>query len=113
MEGVPLAIELAATRVKTLSCADIVAEIRRNLSFLTDPRRDALDRHRSMRTVWDWSWQLLSPEEREVFPKLSVFRGGFTREAAEAVASASINILSRLVDSVPSASVAFWALRCA
>ncbi len=97
-EGNPLAIELAATWVKMLPCADIAAEIQRSQGFLADPRRDAPEHHRSMQAVFDWSWGLLSPEERAVFQRLSVFRGGFTLEAAEQVADATVNILARLVD---------------
>ena len=98
VEGNPLAIEMAAAHVKTLTCTDIATEIQRSLTFLIDPRRDAPERHRSMQAVFDWSWGLLSSEERRVFRRLSVFSGGFTLEAAEAVADASVYMLARLVD---------------
>ncbi len=98
VEGMPLAIELAAAWVKALSCREIAAEIERGLDFLTTSLRDVPERHRSLRAVFDHSWQLLSQTEQEAFGRLSVFRGGFRREAAEEVADASLGILSTLVD---------------
>lgn len=98
VEGMPLAIELAAGWLKRLSCADIGNEIERNLDFLATNLRGVPDRHRSIRAVFAHSWQLLSEDEQVVFMKLSVFRGGCTREAAEAVANASLYLLSDLVD---------------
>ncbi|MCA9915745.1 MAG: tetratricopeptide repeat protein, partial [Anaerolineae bacterium] len=98
VEGIPLAIELAASWLKMLSCTAIVAEIRRNLDFLNTNLRNVPDRHRSMRAVFDQSWQFLSPAEQEVFAKLSICRGGFQLEAGEQVAGASLFMLSSLVD---------------
>ncbi len=98
VEGMPLALELAAAWTKTLSCAEIAAEIQRNLDFLTSSRRDLPDRQRSMRAIFEQSWQLLSDHERDVFQRLSVFRGSFERRAAERVAGASLAALSTLVD---------------
>ncbi|GIK36631.1 MAG: hypothetical protein BroJett011_04640 [Chloroflexota bacterium] len=98
VEGVPLALELAASWVKTLPSEVIAAEIARNLDFLTTKLRNVPDRQRSMRAVFDYSWQLLSETERSVFKRLAVFRGGFRREAAERVARASLPILLSLVD---------------
>lgn len=97
-EGMPLALELAASWLRSLTCADIVKEIRQNLDFLATALRDVPERHRSMRAVFAYSWQTLSSEEQQVFARLSVFRGGFRREVAEIVAEASLPVLSALVD---------------
>jgi tetratricopeptide (TPR) repeat protein len=98
VEGMPLGIELAAAWVKLLSCREIAAEIERCLDFLTTAMRDVPNRHHSLRAVCDHSWALLSEEEQHAFEKLSVFRGGFQRGAAERVAGASLSLLSSLVD---------------
>lgn len=98
VEGTPLAIELAATWSRTLSPAEIAREIEGSLDFLSASSRDLPERHRSMRAVFDHSWQRLSGEEQQVLARLSVFRGGFSRQAAEQVAGASLPILSTLVD---------------
>ncbi len=98
VEGLPLALELAASWTRTLACSEIAAEIERNLGFLSRPLRDIPERHRSMQAVFDQTWALLPEEERSVFRRLSVFRGGFQRGAAEAVAGASLTSLSTLVD---------------
>lgn len=96
--GMPLGIELAAAWMKSLPCLEIANEIERNLDFLATSMRNIPDRHRSMRAVFEQSWKLLDEHEREVFKNLSIFRGGFTREAAEAVAGATLFTLSSLVD---------------
>ncbi len=98
VEGMPLAIELAATWMRLLSPAEIATEIGNSLDFLSSTLRDLPERHRSMRVVFNHSWQMLSNEEQQVLGKLSVFRGGFQRLAAEQVASASLSILSTLVN---------------
>lgn len=98
VEGLPLGIELAAAWVKALSCREIVAEIERCLDFLTTPLRDMPERHQSLRAVFESSWRLLSPPEQDAFQRLSVFHGGFGREAALAVSDASLGVLSALVD---------------
>ncbi len=84
--GIPLALELAAAWTKVLSCSEIVREIERNLDFLAVSVRDLPPRHRNMRAVFDYSWQMLTAQERQLFQCLSVCRGGFTRAAAEAIA---------------------------
>jgi predicted ATPase/DNA-binding NarL/FixJ family response regulator/DNA-binding XRE family transcriptional regulator len=94
LEGIPLAIELAATWTRTLSCAEIADEITRNLDFLAHVDRDTPPRHQSMRAVIDHSWRLLADEERRVLARLSVFRGGSRRPAAAAVLSSEFSILS-------------------
>jgi DNA-binding CsgD family transcriptional regulator/tetratricopeptide (TPR) repeat protein len=98
VEGVPLAIELAASWLKSLPCAAIAAEIQRNLDFLDTKLRDFPARHRSIRAVFDHSWTLLSANEQRTFSCLAIFRGGFRREAAEAIAGASLTDLSALID---------------
>jgi predicted ATPase/DNA-binding SARP family transcriptional activator len=96
--GMPLAIELAATWMRVLSPAEIVKEIESSLDFLSTTARDLPERHRSMRVVFDHSWQMLSPDEQQVLCKLSVFQGGFQRQAAEQVAGATLSSLSTLVN---------------
>ena len=96
--GMPLAIELAAAWVGTLSVAEITEEIRHNLDFLQTDLRDVPERLRSIRAVFVASWERLTREEQIVFSKLSVFQGGCTREAAKAVADADVIMLSRLVN---------------
>jgi len=98
VEGLPLGLELAATWVRMMSLNEIAREIEQSLDFLTTNARDVQARHRSIRAVFDQSWSLLSVEERGVLMQLSVFRGGFTREAAENIAGAALPILSSLVD---------------
>ncbi|HEU5103702.1 MAG TPA: tetratricopeptide repeat protein, partial [Roseiflexaceae bacterium] len=97
VDGNPLGIELATAWVRTLSCDEIAREIERGLDFLSVSTRDLPTRHRSMRAVFDHSWRLLTQEEQEVLLRLSVFRGGFRREAAEYVAAATLAVLSALV----------------
>ncbi|HTF41416.1 MAG TPA: AAA family ATPase, partial [Propionibacteriaceae bacterium] len=96
--GMPLAVELAASWINVLSCQEIVAEIERNLDFLASSLRNVPERHRSVRAVFAQSWSLLGQQERDVFARLSVFRGTFGREAAEEIAGASLPLLSTLVD---------------
>jgi predicted ATPase len=98
LEGIPLGIELAATWVRALSCEDIAQEIERNLDFLVVAARDMPDRHRSLRAAFDHSWNLLMEDERRALRKLSVFRGGFRREAADRIAGAGLPMLSVLAD---------------
>jgi predicted ATPase/DNA-binding XRE family transcriptional regulator len=97
VEGMPLGIELAAAWVRTLSCEEIASEIERGLDFLSISARDLPVRHRSLRAVFDHSWKLLADDERSILLRLSVFRGGFTREASQQVAGASLQMLSALV----------------
>jgi predicted ATPase/DNA-binding SARP family transcriptional activator len=96
--GMPLAIELAAAWVRVISCAEISVELERGLSFLSTSRRDVTERHRSLRAVFDNSWQRLTAEEQCAFRSLSVFAGGFEREAAQYVAGVTLPLLSALVD---------------
>jgi len=96
--GMPLAIELGAAWLRVLSCQEIAREIERDLDFLRGSLQGLPERHCSLRAVFDRSWALLSPSEKEVFCRLSVFRGGFDRAAAEQIASATLSDLASLVD---------------
>jgi predicted ATPase len=96
--GSPLGLELAAAWVHVLSPEDIAREIASNLDFLTATTRNPTERHASLRAAFESSWQLLTLKERGVLRKLSVFVGGFSREAASAVAGATIPLLASLVD---------------
>lgn len=96
VEGMPLAIELAATWVRVLGCTEIASEIERSLDFLAGAARDMPERHQSLRAVFCHSWDLLSDQERSALCRLAVFRGGFQRQAAEQVAGASLGALSAL-----------------
>jgi DNA-binding CsgD family transcriptional regulator/tetratricopeptide (TPR) repeat protein len=98
VQGMPLAIELAAAWVGTLSPAEIADEIQRSADFLQTTMRDVPERLRSVRAVFEAAWGRLTEEERSVFCKLSVFRGGCTRDAARAVAGADVKTLSGLVN---------------
>lgn len=96
--AMPLAIELAAAWVRLLSPAEIAGEIERGLTFLAVSLRDIPERHSSIQAVFDHSWRVLTPQEQGVLERLSIFRGGFTREAAEQVTQATLPLLSGLVD---------------
>jgi predicted ATPase/DNA-binding SARP family transcriptional activator len=98
VQGMPLALELAATWMSVLTPAEIAAELTRNLDFLASDLHDLPLRQRSMRTVFDASWRLLTKNEQAVYPKLSIFRNGFTRQAAEQVTGASLSVLATLVN---------------
>ncbi len=98
VDGMPLALELAAVWVRTLSCAEIADEIERGLDILETSTRNMPERHRNMRVMLEQSWNLLSEAEQTVFKKLSIFQGGFTRSAAETVAGATVRVLSALVN---------------
>ncbi len=97
VQGMPLAIVLAAAWSDTLSLREIAQEITRSADFLETTLSDLPERHRNMRAVFDPSWQMLSDEERTVFKTLSVFQGSFSREAGQAVAGASLRVLAALV----------------
>ena len=97
VEGLPLGIELAASWVSVLSCAEIGDEIEQNIDFLATSTRDVPERHRSLRAAFDQSWRLLSVEQQDVLARLSVLRGDYGREAAASVAGADLRLLSDLV----------------
>jgi predicted ATPase/DNA-binding SARP family transcriptional activator/Tfp pilus assembly protein PilF len=103
LDGIPLAIELAAGRVKVLSVEQIASRLDDRFILLSAGHRDALPRHQSLRAAIDWSYQLLSPQERVLLHRLAVFAGGCTLEAAEAVCAYDgqldvLNGLALLVD---------------
>ncbi|MCB0155173.1 MAG: tetratricopeptide repeat protein, partial [Anaerolineae bacterium] len=90
LEGMPLALELAAAWTPLLTCAEIAAEIERDLSFLRAAARNRPDRQRSLRAVFESSWERLAPAEQAVLAKLAVFSGAFQRAAAIAVSGAAL-----------------------
>ena len=97
VEGMPLALELAAAWVDTLSLRGIAAELQSSLDILASDLVDLPERHRSIRSTFDGTWRRLEPDEQAAFMRLSVFRGGMTRDAALQVAGASLPILVRLI----------------
>jgi len=105
LDGIPLAIELAAARVKVLAVEQIAVRLDDRFRLLTGGSRVALPRHQTLRAAMDWSYDLLSQKERVVLRRLSVFAGGWTLEAAEAVCSGKrirkqevLDLLTQLVD---------------
>ena len=98
VEGLPLAIELAAAAVRVLPIAAIERQIRSHLNALSTTLRDVPSRHRSMRAVFDHSWNLLGEQERVLLSRLAVFRGGCTLDAAEQVAGGTLSLLTALID---------------
>ncbi len=97
LDGLPLAIELAAAQAVSTSPSEILAAITNRLGGLADARR-ATERHRSLAAVFGWSHGLLGPTERKIFERLAVFVGGWTREAADVVADANPSDLAALVE---------------
>lgn len=100
VDGIPLAIELAAARVSALSVEQIATRLDDQFRLLTNGRRTALPRHQTLRATMDWSYDLLSVPERVFLRRLSVFVGGFTLEAAEAVCSGDGIEPHQMVDSL-------------
>jgi predicted ATPase/class 3 adenylate cyclase len=107
LDGIPLAIELAAARVNVLSVEEIDARLGDRFRLLTGGRRSLLPRQQTLQALIDWSWQLLSADDRQLLRRLSVFSGGWTLEAATLVTAsngelsdqlATLDGLSRLVD---------------
>ncbi len=98
MEGMPLGIELSAAWVGMFSCEEIAQEIERNIDFLAVSMRDLPPRHRSLRATLDYSWNLLSAEEKLILSRLAVFRGSFRREEAQEICEADLLTLSSLRD---------------
>jgi DNA-binding SARP family transcriptional activator/predicted ATPase len=98
VEGMPLGIELAAAWSRLLSYQEIAGEIETNYHFLARSSPGAPERHFSLTAAFDHSWSRLSEDERALFRQLSVFRGGFVREAAERVAGANLQTLAALMD---------------
>ncbi len=105
LDGIPLALELAAARVKLLPLPAIAEMLTDRFGLLTDGRRTALPRHKTLRAVLDWSYDLLTGPEQALLCRLSVFAGGWTLDAAEAVGLAEgvtahpvLDLLTSLVD---------------
>ena len=98
VEGMPLGIELAATWSRLLSYQEIAQEIEKSHHFLATSGPGTPERHYSLTAAFDYSWSRMSADERGLFRRLCVFRGGFVREAAEQVAGASLQTLAALMD---------------
>ncbi len=98
VEGMPLGIELAAAWAAVLDFSEIADEITENYGFLEDHHQDSSSKHKSMRAVFQSSWNLLEKTHQEYLLMLSVFRGGFSRQAAQEISKASITDLAVLMD---------------
>ena len=100
LDGIPLALELAAARVASMSPGEIAARLAQRFSFLTSGARTAEARQQTLRATVEWSYALLSDVERTVFNRLSVFRGGWSLTAAEAVVADDLLSSSVVLDTV-------------
>ena len=98
LDGIPLAIELAAARVGALSPGEISARLDDRFALLARGGRTALPRQRTLRESVDWSYELLTEPERALLRRLAIYRGGWSLEAAEALGSSSADVLASLVD---------------
>jgi predicted ATPase len=98
LDNLPLAIELAAARMKVLSASQLLARLEPRLPLLTSRARDIPERQRTLRATIEWSYELLDEEGQQLFRRLSVFGGGFRLDAAEEVANADLDALELLVD---------------
>jgi predicted ATPase/class 3 adenylate cyclase len=98
VDCLPLALELAAARLKLLGVDGLLGALSRSLDVLSGSRRDVPERQRTLRGTIEWSYGLLEPEEQRVCTELAVFAGGCTLEAAETVCAATLDVLGSLLD---------------
>ncbi len=98
VEGLPLALELAAAWTRVLSCTAIAEELRHGTEILRAVDATQPARHASIEVVFDQSWRMLTPRERDALARLSIFRGGFSAEAARTIGGASLPVLGALAD---------------
>ena len=98
LDDLPLALELAAVRVKALSPAQILVRLEQRLPLLTGGAKDLPERQPTLHAAIEWSHDLLTPEEQSLFARLAVFTGGCTLDAAEVVAEAELDVLQSLVE---------------
>lgn len=98
VRGIPLALEIASAWLRLMDCAAIEREIRRSLDFLASPALDAPERHRSLRAVFEYSYQLLQPAEQTAFARLTLFVDGFSLEAAHSICEVTPMLLASLAD---------------
>ena len=98
VDGMPLGIQLAAASARTFSCAEILQSIRRNFDFLQTDMRNLPARHRSLRAVFEHSWELLDEEQQRAMRQLAVFAGSFSLDAATYVAGVDPMLLNSLVN---------------
>ena len=98
LDNLPLAIELAAARVKVLPPGELLGRLEQRLPMLTGTRRDLPERQRTLRATIEWSYELLTPEEQRLFEHLGAFSGGWTLEAAERICGADLDTLASLLD---------------
>src|SRR5262249_22182830 len=99
LDGLPLAIELTAARAKTVPPDALLERLDQRLVLLTRGKRDAPERQQTLRATIDWSYELLTPGDKQLFARLAVFVGGCTLQSAEQVCDASLDALDALVDS--------------
>jgi predicted ATPase/DNA-binding SARP family transcriptional activator len=98
LDGIPLAIEMAAAWLNVLTCQELVEEIHRDINIISGTLQGVPERQTSLRGIFDYAWELLSAEEAQLFRRLAVFHGGFSRQAAEEIAGANLLLLKSLVD---------------
>ncbi|MDX1690398.1 MAG: adenylate/guanylate cyclase domain-containing protein [Acidimicrobiia bacterium] len=105
IDGIPLGLELAAARLRSMSAIELADRLDRSFRIVSGPAKSVLPRHRTLRATIDWSHDLLKPDERAVFRRLAVFLGGFDLDAAEAVCSGGgveawdvVDLVDSLVD---------------